>query len=715
MSGPRHSQSLLGADTPAPATPNLCTACSELIFSSRSSLRSSSNPFAPAQRIILGTLEQILSRPCPFCAVVSHAIFEMRRVTPLILEPDQPVGVWWVASTGLPGFSVIFQGQGHSQGTVISAVASNPRLRTPPPPFSPPACLREIQTSEINIPRIQTWMQCCEDEHESCNLSAAIGTPIASVFPGLEVLRLIDVRDGRVTETRQFCRYLTLSYVWGNTASPRLTRANKAILGRPGGLRAQWSLLARTIRDAIDLVEKLGERFLWVDSLCLMQNDAEDVRTGTTVMDLIYEQSSLTIIAASGHDANAGLPGVHPGTRCPSQQLRDIGEGVKMGVHTTLTDLLKTSVYSTRGWTYQEQHLSRRSLYFINNQVFFKCGSAAFSEDTLDSVSRRVPQWELGRLQDQSSSPWAVAKALHEYSCRTLKYESDALRAISGIMRRMSDSMKCTWFQGGPTAFFDQTVLFSSPDLLRRRRGFPSYSWAGWTGRISFEPVMESRPGDKFEYQRCNRWLNERTWIIWYSKDGDRRTRLVWDPSRNRDFPLQDHSFVGYRERQRLRVRSPDYEFDSTGLETAPSRGWMPSRPMPGYPILRFWTMALQYKVRMYDSVLGFGYIIDRADAVSGVLRIDGHEETTAFESERPFEFILLSAGAYGTVQPLFDKVAYSMETELRRHSSAERFYVLCVEWEGGIAERRGLGAVEMEALPRSFSPGPVWKEIFLA
>jgi len=339
----------MSANTPVPTTNDLCLRCSELIFGSRSPFRFVNNPLAPAH--ILGALEQIQRQRCPFCSLVSHAIFETRRTTALIFEPDQPVGVCWGSYSGLPGFSLIFQGQGHSKGTIISAVATNLHFGTPHSSLSPLVCLREIYTSEISIPRVQRWMQWCEDEHEGCRLVTAQGAPIVSVFPGLQVLRLIDVRDGRVMETTGFCRYLTLSYVWGNTASLRLTRTNKAILYRPGGLRVHWTLLARTIRDTIDLVEKLGERFLWVDSLCLLQNDTDDLAMGTNVMDLIYEKSHLTIIAASGHDASAGLPGVHPGTRYPNQQLRDIGEGVTMGVYTSLADLLMTSVYSTRGWT----------------------------------------------------------------------------------------------------------------------------------------------------------------------------------------------------------------------------------------------------------------------------------------------------------------------------------------------------------------------------
>ena len=350
------SQRLSAADTPPPRSPDLCRECSELVFNPPAPLFSSRNPFAQTQKAMLGSLDEIQSRRCPFCALIAHAVFEIQRSDALILEPDQQIGVWWGENTGLPGFNLLFKGKGNSRGTIISILAANPatspRPQTNPSVPLPPACLREVHRSKISIDRAQRWLKHCRDNHSECRVKTVKGAPIPSVFPSLEVIRLIDVRERCLIETRRFLRYTTLSYVWGNTSSLRLTRANLALLSEPGGLQKRWTLLARTIRDAIDLVDKMGERFLWVDSLCLMQNDPADLKLGTAVMDLVYAQSTLTIIAASGHDANAGLPGVHHGTRYPSQELRIVRQGLTMGVHTTLDDLVKRTVYNTRAWTY---------------------------------------------------------------------------------------------------------------------------------------------------------------------------------------------------------------------------------------------------------------------------------------------------------------------------------------------------------------------------
>jgi hypothetical protein len=85
--------------------------------------------------------------------------------------------------------------------------------------------------------------------------------------------------------------------------------------------------LPATIEDAMLLVSKLNEHYLWVDSLCIIQDDAETKYSNIKQMDSIYSHAVATIIALSGFDADAGLPGVRPGTRDPQKiecpQLRE--------------------------------------------------------------------------------------------------------------------------------------------------------------------------------------------------------------------------------------------------------------------------------------------------------------------------------------------------------------------------------------------------------
>jgi len=159
--------------------------------------------------------------------------------------------------------------------------------------------------------------------------------------------------DGCVVEVRDpVPDYLTISYVWGAVCNFRLTRANRPSLLLPGAIQQVWANLPATIRDTITLCQNLGKRYLWVDSLCLLQNDKEDDARGVEVMDRIFGRALLTIVAACGHDANAGLPGVRPGNRAEQALTREVCLGIFLGAYIAAEHLLLTSVYNTRAWTY---------------------------------------------------------------------------------------------------------------------------------------------------------------------------------------------------------------------------------------------------------------------------------------------------------------------------------------------------------------------------
>jgi hypothetical protein len=74
-------------------------------------------------------------------------------------------------------------------------------------------------------------------------------------------------------------------------------------------------MLPRTIQDAVDFVKALQERYLWIDALCLVQNDGADLQKGVDVMDLIYERAIMNIVATAGDNADASLPGVREDSR----------------------------------------------------------------------------------------------------------------------------------------------------------------------------------------------------------------------------------------------------------------------------------------------------------------------------------------------------------------------------------------------------------------
>ncbi len=219
---------------------------------------------------------------CPFCRLIGLAVHEGQRNNLSLLEEN--IEISWGGLQDTSDKPIIFLNR-WSTGITIR--------------FVDEATFSDIilAGSQLDWNRARRWKSACDNNHgDVCNPTWSVSATTA--IPGLEVLRLIDMVNGCLVETRSPCRYFTLSYVWGGVNNVRLTSSNKALLMEKSALRTIWRLLPRTIQDAIEVVKALGEGLLWIDALCLVQNGAVDMQNGIEVMDMIYERVALCIIAA---------------------------------------------------------------------------------------------------------------------------------------------------------------------------------------------------------------------------------------------------------------------------------------------------------------------------------------------------------------------------------------------------------------------------------
>ncbi|KAF8534400.1 heterokaryon incompatibility protein-domain-containing protein, partial [Trichophaea hybrida] len=168
---------------------------------------------------------------------------------------------------------------------------------------------RLVPERKVSIGLVKEWMEICGEYHrEQCERERE---RCAKKIPGF--LRVIDVLENRIRSVAVGAdvplRYLALSYVWGgvqNVSMYQTTRGNVGQRLEVGGLEGVE--FPQTIKDAMQLVAELGERYLWVDAVCIIQDDDEDRSAQIQAMDVVYGASMLTIVAAGGGDARAGLP-----------------------------------------------------------------------------------------------------------------------------------------------------------------------------------------------------------------------------------------------------------------------------------------------------------------------------------------------------------------------------------------------------------------------
>ena len=171
---------------------------------------------------------------------------------------------------------------------------------------------RRVPRDHIDLAWVKRCLQLCE-------LNAIMLRPVFT-----NSIRVIDTTDLCIISLDCGAIYVTLSYPWGGTKQVKLTRDMEKCYREPGSLLTHE--LPRTIQDAITLVSEIGERYVWVDSLCILQDDEEDMRQQLEEMGKIYSGSLFTIHAVSGEDADFGLPGVRPAERSAKQLIERVGD-----------------------------------------------------------------------------------------------------------------------------------------------------------------------------------------------------------------------------------------------------------------------------------------------------------------------------------------------------------------------------------------------------
>src|SRR5436190_2770417 len=136
----------------------------------------------------------------------------------------------------------------------------------------------------------------------------------------------------------------------------------------------------------------------------------------------------LTVVAASGIDANAGIPGVFSVSRRPLQRVERVQELYLANKMPKLWSVLSNSSWSTRGWTYQERKLSRRLLVFSDYQAYFNCEHATYREDQYletEGLEEERLKWHQENRAHQilvrgHTNFWTYSRELEQYTKRSI-------------------------------------------------------------------------------------------------------------------------------------------------------------------------------------------------------------------------------------------------------------------------------------------------------
>jgi hypothetical protein len=329
------------------------------------------------------------------------------------------------------------------------------------------------------------WLNECRFQHHLCSkYDSQFRVPIH--LPGL---RLIDVHASCLIQaTAEIQDYLTLSYVWGAIEHLVLLRDNIDGLSKPGAIEtSSQPQIPQVIWDAIHITRDLGFKYLWVDRLCICQDDDEEKAVLIAAMNLIYKGATMTLVAAEADNAFCGLPGVQPYPQPRERIVERVGLIRLTTVSPPIEELLANSKWVTRAWTYGEEQFSRRLLYFTNQQVYFSCLLYSHKEDAFDGDPGAYTGKGQRILHDFSTQeyPW-LQSYLAEFSPRTYTFPTDRLDAFRSILNELTERSQYPFLEGLPTKELLRAICWLHKSMYNRRNlSYPSWSWAGWDGAVS--------------------------------------------------------------------------------------------------------------------------------------------------------------------------------------------------------------------------------------
>ncbi|KAL5364970.1 heterokaryon incompatibility protein-domain-containing protein [Aspergillus floccosus] len=519
----------------APLT-NLCSSCDKLGLAMLISQETKEIP--------IGLLSNYNNPNCPFCSLISQSIRRAwgteRNIEHMCATSPAPVRLYIRSRSP---FSLRKNGRiQHPYPRLLLAIDLHPpsfqrnrasikevdrvrnryiiaEVETLPDPASDQSLggtllpRREVGR-HIDVELVRRWL----DECKMHKHSRASATHTAHLFQKECQFRLIDVVDECLVLKSEVCEYVALSYVWGPIPTILSLRDDdsgtvpKSLSQSQQPTDGYWRI-PRTVRDAMKLTRLIGMRYLWVDTLCIIQDDADDKARLVGRMDDVYDNAMVTVIAAAGRDADAGLCGISPRTGHPVQPEKIIfsnGASINLSLCLpSLCDEARSSNWNTRGWTFQEQCLSKRVLYFTAEEVYFNCSE---KEGRPRDVQVRTgpPMWNSKLRKDPDPTPYhylgdvsgrdeaqRYQTAVQDYTRKQLTFQQDVFNSFEGIFNRFKrlgpgSDLSIRHTQGISTQFLYQGILwFPSHGAKKRSPGdtaekFSSWTWASWTGPIEF-------------------------------------------------------------------------------------------------------------------------------------------------------------------------------------------------------------------------------------
>ena len=343
---------------------------------------------------------------------------------------------------------------------------------------------------ELSFSRVQSWISECLENH-TC--SPPTTQPLLPT-------RILDISNSTVqlAEGKGRCgRYVCLSHRWGNGWTIRTIKETV----KSYGLNIQWEELSKTFQDAITFTRRLGISYIWIDSLCIIQDDPGDWHRESCKMATIYKNAFVTLAATTSNGGSSGMFSRVPG--CTIEGTTSSGHTFQIHFRKAPRHLLyeldpELFPLLERGWVYQERLLSSRVIHFGAHELSWECAESVNCECRASKSSPlEAPKIAHRKALTTANSSVAAKRwraVVSEYTTLQLTRSSDRLVALSGIADDFKSCRSDRYLAGLWEGSLVLDLLWHCVDrkLKPREKSAPSWSWASINSAISYHTAENS-------------------------------------------------------------------------------------------------------------------------------------------------------------------------------------------------------------------------------
>ncbi|KAI5921040.1 heterokaryon incompatibility protein-domain-containing protein [Camillea tinctor] len=349
------------------------------------------------------------------------------------------------------------------------------------------------QGSEEQFILLQEWIQDCDSNHAMCRSGnkelSRMPTRLVDVGHNLRLVDSVSIKPSK---------YVALSHCWGPLEQNQKFCTYKNTMGTLKQC-IEFSELPPMFRDAITVTRGLGIEYIWIDSLCIIQDDENDWERESSKMEQVFSTAYCTLGASSATSSLQGFLVDRINRPCLQLQTKD---GNRLYVCHTIDDFkrdVELGELNKRGWVLQERALSRRSIYYTSKQVYWECGNGVRCETLTYLINSKAsflgdanfPQFGVEYYRDGRQ---VLIQDLYErYSGLGFTKLTDRSVAILGLQERLCRAFKTRAAFGVFAAYFGRGILWRRQDERRMKciawppgRHVPTWSWLSKAGAIKY-------------------------------------------------------------------------------------------------------------------------------------------------------------------------------------------------------------------------------------